>query len=180
MNCDRAKERLGAWLDGEAAVSELREIEEHLARCVSCSDEKARIERLDGALKSAFAAQAAELAFAPFWEGVQRRLTEERPWHRRLAEWTAEAFTPRRLAWTAVPLILVLAIGFFSLRQFFPGWPWAAGIANLTFVESIDPHGRNVALFREFETRTTVIWLYPNQEGEDEFSEEATGAGNPF
>jgi anti-sigma factor RsiW len=179
MNCEIAKEMLGAWLDGEVSASELREVEEHLAQCASCSREKARIERLEGALKGAFAAQAAELAFAPFWEGVQKRLAAEAPWHRRLSEWITDAFTPQSLAWV-VPLVLVFVIGLFSVRQFFPGWPWGTAVANLTLVESIDPHGRNVALFRESETRTTVIWLYPNQEGEDESSEDASRSDNPF
>jgi hypothetical protein len=33
-------------------------------------------------------------------------------------------------------------------------------------VESIDAHGRSVALLRENESKTTVIWLYQNEEGE--------------
>jgi anti-sigma factor RsiW len=179
MNCERATEMLGAWMDGEVAASELRELEEHLDQCAACSREKARIERLEGALKGAFAARATDLAFAPFWEGVQKRIAAEAPRQRRLSEWITDALAPRSLAWV-VPLILVFAIGLFSVRQFFPGWLWGTAVANLTFVESIDPHGGNVALFRESETRTTVIWLYPNQEGEDESSQEATGTDNPF
>jgi anti-sigma factor RsiW len=179
MDCERTREMLGAWLDREVPGPELRELEEHLAQCAPCSREKARIERLDGVLKGAFAARATGPAFAPFWEGVEKRLASEAPWHRRLSEWVTDAFTPRSLAWAA-SLVLVLAIGLFSARQFFPGWPWGGAAANLTFVESIDPHGGNVALFRESETRTTVIWLYPNQEGEDASPEDSGRSDNPF
>ncbi len=44
----------------------------------------------------------------------------------------------------------------------------ASNASNFASVESIDAHGRNVALLREDETKTTVIWLYQNQEGENE------------
>jgi hypothetical protein len=47
-------------------------------------------------------------------------------------------------------------------------WRLGPPANSFTAVESIDAYGRNVALLREDETKTTVIWLYQNQEGEDE------------
>jgi len=51
---------------------------------------------------------------------------------------------------------------------------------NFAAVESIDAYGRNVALLRENETRTTVIWLYQNQEGDNESSGETSNQSPTF
>jgi sugar (pentulose or hexulose) kinase len=47
-------------------------------------------------------------------------------------------------------------------------------------VDSIDSHGHNVALLRENESKTTVIWLYQDQEGEDEAAEDTAKSGPAF
>jgi hypothetical protein len=60
-------------------------------------------------------------------------------------------------------------IGILSYEWYFPG---ARSRNNLATVESIDSYGRSVALLREDESKTTVIWLYQNPEGDDEAAEE--------
>jgi hypothetical protein len=47
-------------------------------------------------------------------------------------------------------------------------------------VESIDTYGRSVALLREQETKTTVIWLYQDQEGENEAAEDTAKSAPTF
>jgi predicted anti-sigma-YlaC factor YlaD len=175
--CQEIQRALGAWLDGELDHSEAEQVRAHLGQCPSCLGEKIRLERLHSSLKSVLQTSAAEVEFETFWNGVRRRIHERRPWHARLLDWGRFALYPPRLAW-AIPALILIILGVLSLDQFFPGWHWGLGRSNLAAVESIDGHGFNVALFRESKTRTTVIWLFENQEGEDEISAEPA-SGDP-
>jgi len=75
-----------------------------------------------------------------------------------------------------VPAAIVLVLGLISFAK----WPVDGQFSNYASVESIDTHGRNVALLREDETKTTIIWLYQDPEGENENVEEATKSGPAF
>ena len=116
------------------------------------------------------------LAFEPFWAGVQERITKKRSWREAVMEWVRSTFAGPGLAWT-VPAVIVVLLAVFSLDSF---WKLGSQRNNFAAVESIDAHGRNVALLREDETKTTVIWLYQNQEGEDESSGENTETSPSF
>lgn len=177
-DCETIQRSLGAWLDGESGDFEPQEIQEHLERCPSCLMEKERLEKLQIALEQVLRANASEVAFEPFWHELQRRISEEKiPWHARLLDWARPVLYPQRLAWV-VPVVIVFLLGVFSVEQFFPGWIWGSKREPRTVVDSIDGHGLNVALFREFESRTTVIWLFEDHEEEDEASGNST-QGNP-
>jgi hypothetical protein len=80
------------------------------------------------------------------------------------------------VAW-AVPATIVIVLALLSLDSF---RKLVTPRNNFAAVESIDAHGRNVALWREDETKTTVIWLYHNQEGENESSGENSETGPSF
>ena len=70
----------------------------------------------------------------------------------------------------------MLVLGLVSLAK----WPVGGQVSNYASVESIDTHGRNVALLRDDKTKTTIIWLYQDPEGENENLEEATKSGPAF
>ena len=70
----------------------------------------------------------------------------------------------------------MLVLGLLSLTK----WPLGGQVNNYASVESIDTHGRNVALLREDETKTTIIWLYQDSEGENENVDETTNSGPAF
>ncbi|MGH7775486.1 MAG: zf-HC2 domain-containing protein [Candidatus Binatia bacterium] len=176
MDCEVVKRSLGAWLDGEMSHSEAGEIRGHLQECPLCLGEKTQLERLQTSLKSFLERRASKVDFDPFWHGVRERILEKRPWHVRLLDWARPALYPQRLAW-AIPVVIVLLLGSLSLERFFPE---GASANNLTRVESIDSHGFNVALFRESETKTTVIWLFESQEEEDESSGEPSPSKPSF
>ena len=179
MNCKTATKVLGTWLDGEVDPTAAHEIEKHIEGCVSCLEERNRLLRLQGSLKSVLDARAAGLAFEPFWNGVRRRIVEDKPVRGRFLERLRVALPPQRLAW-AIPLVIVLLLGAFSLEQFFPKWRGVLNKSNLAAVESVDGHGFNVAVFRESKTKTTVIWLFENQEEEDEASGESASTDSSF
>lgn len=179
MDCEAIKGSLGAWLDGELGYSEAEQIKEHLQGCPLCPGEKARLERLQTSLERVLKARASGVAFEPFWGEVRRRIFERRPWYAQLLDWACATLFPRRLAWM-IPVTIVFLLGVFSLGEFFVGWYSGWNRSNVTAVESIDGHGLNVALFRESETKTTVIWLFENQEDDDESSGEPAPGKPPF
>ena len=118
------------------------------------------------------------MAFGPFWAGVRERILEqETPWHARVLDWARAALSSPSAAWT-IPAVIIVLVGVLSLGPFFQGWRWGFGRGDLAAVESIDGHGFNVALFRESKTKTTVIWLFENHEGEEETSAEPA-SGDP-
>jgi anti-sigma factor RsiW len=173
--CDRIQEWLGAWLDGELPPAKAAEVKLHVEQCSACAAEKARIQRLDAALKSALEARVSDAAFAPFWAGVRARIAREKSWSERVFDWMRGVFAFPRLAW-AVPVAAVILIALFSTIR---NSNWFAP-TNQASVESIDGHGFNVALLREAKTKTTVIWLFENQETEDDNSVEPAASEQAF
>lgn len=171
MNCDAVERLLGAWWDGELGNDEAEAVRKHLELCPSCRSARARLERLDSSIRGALWEKADEIRFEPFWAGIERRIEAKKPWGSRLADWGDLLPGMRRLGW-AVSLAVLLAIGFFSFSDLYRGWFFGSNGVR-TRIESIDAHGFNVAVFREARTRTTVIWLFQDQEGDDEAQEEA-------
>jgi len=73
MNCDVARELLGAFVDGEASPDTVREIEAHLAACPACAREMAAIRNLAARLSPKGPAPAAP---PQLWSAIERRLVE--------------------------------------------------------------------------------------------------------
>ncbi len=178
-DCEEIKKSLGAWMDGELAGEQAAAVQRHVQQCASCTAEKARLARLESSLKNLLESEASPVAFDTFWAGVRRRIEEDKSWPARAGDWLRGVFAPRRIAW-AVPAVVVVFVAALSLDQFFPGWRWVFGPTNVASVESIDGHGFNVALLREAKTKTTVIWLFENQENDDEPSVEPVSSSAAF
>ena len=113
---------------------------------------------------------------SPFWRAVQLRINEKRPWYQDALDWMRGVLPASRLAWV-VPAVIGLLLAGVSLESY---WRGGAGRNAFATVESIDAYGRNVALLREYDTKTTVIWLYQDQEGENESAEETAPSGPAF
>ncbi|HEY3302501.1 MAG TPA: zf-HC2 domain-containing protein [Candidatus Binatia bacterium] len=177
-DCEAIKKSLGAWLDGELDAAQAAEIQLHVQGCASCSDEKGRLERLDFSLKRLLETNASQIDFKTFWAGVSQRIAADVSWSTRAMDWVRAVFFTPRLKW-AVSATVVVLVAVLSLDQFFPGWR-GNGQTNMASVESIDGHGFNVALLREAKTKTTVIWLFENQESEDETPTESASGDTAF
>ncbi|MBM4262506.1 MAG: zf-HC2 domain-containing protein [Deltaproteobacteria bacterium] len=174
-NCESIQESLGAWLDGELKQADAEAMRLHVDGCPACTDAQKKLLKLNVAMKAAHA-PAGEIAFEPFWLGVRTRIEEKRSWTTDWAEWLRSMIAPPSLAW-AVPAVIVLLLAIFSYDNFLPG---RGQRNNFAAVESIDAHGRSVALLREDETKTTVIWLYQNPEGDNEATSENAKKGPTF
>jgi len=176
-SCAEIKESLSAWMDGELPTDKAEAMRLHIASCAACAVEQRKLERLDAALKSVLV-PAESVGFDPLWRGVRARIEERRSRSADWIEWFRSRLTVPSLAW-AVPIIILALIGLFSVDGFWPG-ARRAQPNNFASVESIDAYGRDVALLREDETKTTVIWLFQNQEGEDEASGDNAQKGPTF
>jgi hypothetical protein len=178
-HCDDIREFLGAWLDGELDPSKAEAVRLHVVDCPPCAEECRQLEKLQVVMKSVFSTESERIAFEPFWHGVRSRIERNRPWHAELMEWLRSTLEAPTLVW-AVPAMIVVFIAALSLNSIWPGLKWWGQRSNYAAVESIDAHGRNVALLREDDTKTTVIWLYQNPEGENDTSEEPAQSGSTF
>lgn len=173
--CESFQESIGRWLDGELPPADSEAVRSHVANCADCGAARQRLEKIQLTLGTILTADAARLEFAPFWRAVQHRIEAKRSWHEELIEAVRSLFIVPRLAW-AVPAAIMLVLGYLSLTK----WPAGVETNNYASVESIDAHGRNVALLREDKTKTTIIWLYQDPEGEDENVEETAKSGPAF
>jgi anti-sigma factor RsiW len=175
-SCDDVKMSLSAWMDGELDAGQQQAVRSHLVECAACAADLRQLEKLETAMKVVLAEEPARIAFAPFWRGVRGRIEARPAWGWGFAARLRSTFDSAALAW-AVPAIILLVIAAFSLNSGLRGFGQRS---NFAAVESIDAHGRNVALLREDDSKTTVIWLYQNPEGENDSTEEPAQNGPSF
>jgi len=174
--CERIENSIGPWLDHELNAAESEVVRAHVTACSRCSEARQGLERIDRALSSVLVDEAPRIEFASFWRELKQQIEQKRPWRKRLLEQTGDWASAPRAAW-AVPALIAVLIAVLSYQSYFPIW---RSRNNFATVESIDSYGRNVALLREDGSKTTVIWLYQNQEGDDEAAEETPPAGPAF
>jgi anti-sigma factor RsiW len=176
-DCESIQESIGRWLDSELDAAESESISAHLASCEHCRKAQQQLESIQQTLRKTLVAEAQQIEFLSFWRGVQLRVAQRTSWHEQVLQWARETFTLSRAAWL-VPASIALVLAILSLESYIPGW--REGRNSFASVESIDAYGRNVALLRENESKTTVIWLYDNQEGENETADESAKSAPAF
>jgi Putative zinc-finger len=174
-DCENIRESIGSWLDGELSAAESESVRSHLASCTDCGEAQRRLERMHLALKAALTSQSPQIEFTSFWRGVERRINEKRTWYEDLLDGSRRLFTAPRVAWM-VPAVIGLLLVLISMDYV----PFRGSRNSFASVESIDAYGRSVALLRQPETRTTVIWLYQDQEGENETAEDPAKSAPTF
>ena len=174
-DCEGIRESIGSWLDGELSAAESESVRAHLAGCTDCGETRRRLEKMQLALKAALTSPAPQIEFMSFWRGVERRINRKRVWYDDLLDWSRGLFAAPRVAWM-VPAVIGILLVLASTDV------WRLGGSRNSFasVESIDAYGRSVALLREQETKTTVIWLYQDQEGENEAAEDTAKSAPTF
>ena len=178
-DCETIRGLVDRWLDGELGATESEAVRSHVSICSECGTARRQLEKLQVVLRAELAQEAERIEFVPFWRGVQELIDRKRPWYADLIDRLRDSVTAPTVAW-AVPVTIVLVLVALSLNSYLQGWRFGAARNNFASVESIDGHGRDVALLREDETKTTVIWLYQNEEGENEAAEETSKSGPAF
>jgi hypothetical protein len=172
--CEDKVASIERWLDGDLSGAESESLRVHMVACAGCSEARRRLEKLQSTLTGVLLSEAQPVDFMPFWRAVQLRINEKRPWYQDALDWMRGVLPASRLAWV-VPAVIALLLAGVSLESY-----WRGGRNAFATVESIDAYGRNVALLREYDTKTTVIWLYQDQEGENEAAEETAPSGPAF
>ena len=178
--CEDIRDRIGLWMDGELSRSGAEEVRVHLESCLACREERRQLEKLQASLKEVLVAGPSNVSFERFWSGVEQRINRKPVWRENFFRWFHDLLTPPQLAWLVPAVIILVLTGVFSFESLFPGSRLAVQRNNFAAVDSIDGFGRNVAVLRENETKTTIIWLYQNQEGEDESTGEKSDASPSF
>ena len=177
-DCERVQELLGAWIDGELSTAESESVGIHLGGCADCRTAQQRLEKMNSALQRVLAADVDKIEFTPFWQNLERGIKEKPSWTARLQDWAGGLFAAPRTAW-AVPAAIAIVLLAISASSYLAKWRGGNVRNNFATVDSIDAYGRSVALLREDDTKTTVIWLFQNQEGEHE-AEESSPSGPAF
>ena len=179
-HCESIRDSIGSWLDGELSPPRSEAVQAHVATCAACGETRRQLEKLHLTVKNNLAAEAARVEFLPFWREVQSRINRKRSPVEQFVDWSRGILTAPRAAW-AIPAVIIILIGILSLDSYMPGWKFGASRNSFAAVDSIDGHGSSVALLRENETKTTVIWLYQDEEGEnDAAADESSKAGPTF
>ena len=174
--CERIEQLIERGIDGELKGADEAMVRAHLSGCGRCGAAQRDLEQLGAALESVLVTNAPKLEFAPFWRAIEQRMHDQTAWHQDLLDRARDWFGAPRAAW-AIPAIIAVLIGVLSYESYLP---IGRSRNNVTIVESIDSYGRSVALLREDESRTTVIWLYQNPEDDDEAAEETPQTSPAF
>ena len=102
MSCERARQDLSAWIDGELAPAEQAATETHLQTCASCRSAAADLR----AIREAAAGLAEEPVSGDGWSGIEASLRA-----RRRPAW------PRFAIALAAAAVLVAVVGLTLLRR---------------------------------------------------------------
>jgi anti-sigma factor RsiW len=164
MNCREGRPLLPLFLDGELDARQMREVALHCTRCGDCESELRGMERLQDVLVARIRAEVAEIDSNRIWAAVAPRLDSvARPWYVRVRErW--DDVGPRWQTWAPVSAA-VAAAGLTAIllwggqpRGTEPS-PWASSGDNSAIVDSVQSNVESLALLREPETNTMVLWI---------------------
>jgi anti-sigma factor RsiW len=163
MTCSEIQALLDAFLDGELRGEEMRSVARHLAVCPTCEAESLRMERLQGAVRSAVLAAVPAVDARVFWNRLAPRLE---PPGRGILRRLRTLVPDRRFAAARSPLLwagaaaAVLALGLMLSRwDRRDGGPTVRGpqIAQFSGIESL--RSGNVRVWNRPESDTLVIWV---------------------
>jgi hypothetical protein len=167
MNCRESRPLLPLFLDGELDARQMREVALHSTRCGECEHELRGMERLQELISSRVQAEVVQVDLSRIWAGVAPRLESvRRPWYERLRErW--EELGPR---WqTLVPVSAAAAVAAVLAMLLWQGQQasveptqWASAMDNSAIVDTVQSNVEQVAVLREPETNTTVLWITDN------------------
>ncbi|NMB89424.1 MAG: hypothetical protein GYA17_13780 [Chloroflexi bacterium] len=117
MNCQRIRDLLPVYVDGEASSVETRLVQDHLASCAACRSELDRLAGVQLALRQTLQAMAEEAGPPPgAWGSIQSQLVMRETVMQ--TQPVKSRFIRPRLAWVALFLLLV-ALGVAGFNPWF-------------------------------------------------------------
>ena len=100
MSCDKYKEMLMGYLDGELSDDQSREIEKHLNECTGCSEELGQFRKLKEITDDISLNEPEDRVFEQYWSSVYNR-------------------TERRIGWILLSvsgMVLAICLGFMAIE----------------------------------------------------------------
>ncbi len=80
MSCDKYKEMLMGYLDGELSDDQSREIEKHLNECTGCSEELGQFRKLKEITDDISLNEPEDRVFEQYWSSVYNRIERRIGW----------------------------------------------------------------------------------------------------
>lgn len=80
MSCDKYKEMLMGYLDGELSDDQSREIEKHLNECTGCSEELGQFRKLKEITDDISLNEPEDRIFDQYWSSVYNRIERRIGW----------------------------------------------------------------------------------------------------
>jgi anti-sigma factor RsiW len=158
---------LPLFLDGELKARQMRAVALHSTRCTECETELRQLERLQEAVAAHIASEVEEVDLSRVWTGVAPRLkTVRTPWYR---HWR-EAWDGSDRRWRVrLPVLAAAAAAAALALVLWRGSPSGtpptdtAAVDNSAILDSVQSNVESVALLREPETNTMVLWITDDQ-----------------
>jgi hypothetical protein len=174
MTCRETRPLLPLFFDGEIEPRQMRAIALHSTRCSDCEGALRRLERLQDALMAEVSSRLEEVDLSRVWDGVAPRLDAPR----RSGSLGWKTWWPARdLRWMRpAPALTALAAG--CLLAIFL-WQWNAGhpsnelasIDNSAILDSVESNVGSLAVLREPETNTMVLWITDGEPLSNDFGD---------
>lgn len=173
MNCRETIPLLSLFVDGELDARQMRGVALHTTRCAGCEGELRRIERLQDSIADYINARVDEVDLSDLWTRISPRIgSVPHSWLVRLSDW----WETRQTSWVVrAPLYAAAAAAAllaFSLWQS-PDRPQplhpvevASSADNSVILDSVKSDAEALALLREPETNTLVLWVSDDVLGE--------------
>ena len=168
MSCREIRPLLSRFLDGELDARQMCVVALHCTRCRACEYDLRHFEQIQDVVASHIAAQVDDFDLSEVWTGVAPRLEPtSRSSLRALREWWEQVdmrWAARVPAYAAVAAAAVLAV---LLWQRDPASPPTeiAAIDNSAILDSVQSNVGSLALLREPETNTMVLWITDDSPG---------------
>lgn len=172
MNCREVQPLLQLFIDGELDARQMRGVALHSARCTPCEQELRFLENCQEAVAECVNAVVEEIDLSCVWSAVAPRLKRSpSSWGARLREWWEELDTGslwRVPAYAGAAAVFVIAAGVWlgqdetrtAADERIARPPVrVARFDNSTIVDSIKSEAATVAMLREPETNTLVLWV---------------------
>lgn len=162
MNCRETRPLLPLFFDGELEARQMRTVALHSTRCAACETDLRRLERLQDALAARISSQLDEIDVSRIWDGVTARIdVVPLPRPQRWREWWEgehSGWLGKVPAYAALAAAALLAIFLWQHNGMKPPAELAE-VDNSAILDSVQSNVGSLAVLREPETNTLVLWI---------------------
>jgi anti-sigma factor RsiW len=163
-SCSSVSKLLEKYFDREVTDKERLLVESHLQSCLPCRDALMSMEGLRTLIKSPVEEAVQQEDFPWVWQKIDReiRSQEEGSWWQSLRSWMGLSPLFKKKVW--IPAVATIAILLFiSTQAIFKKIP---SYSETSVVEYIESETYNIMVYESEKTKTTMIWLFDEEDQE--------------